>query len=706
MRTEQDVFEDLASLCVSEGFIHALATICFRDSLVGFRDELSASDLVGVRSRSRLIRSEITMLIGLAMRGPISFSIPDPDTLAKYIKQSECLLGELHRTMMPLFQENGELAGLKDLGADEFTSGRFLREAIFYGGESAYPFQYRDFAFSKYHHDSTWLRKNRGIRLETCRSICRGIVDILNDRAVKTQNEFSSETSTLLPGFMFSCDEISRNVDQPVDEIRAFVEAFCLPEDERNSAFTSMNAFNAAYAYPIVRHESDAFILLQQYGLSEALYEAPFYWMCEDESYRSTALSHRGEFAETLSAERLSTVFGPHRVFKNVEIFRSKGKILGEVDVLAIFGDRIVVVQAKSKRLTLEARKGNDGALRDDFKSAVQDAVDQSYRCAELLCDKTVTLRCRDGRHVELRTAPRTIFPVAIVSDHYPALAFQARQFLKVRATDEIVPPLVVDVFAVDAITEFLSSPLRFLSYLDLRVRHSERTLASHEHMILSYHLKRNLWFENDLDLVMFDDDVSSDLDVAMAVRREGIPGSDMPDGILTRFENTHFARILSDLEGRENPVAINLGFMLLELGEETIRKLNEGIQKLMNRFEQDGRHHDLVIGISEASTGLTVHCTGEPHQLVEPSLRGHCEFRKYMERANSWYGLSINQAGAIQIVVELAGNWKEDPAMEQEVQELVKHGPVRRMGKRKIGRNDRCPCGSGRMYKHCCLNR
>jgi uncharacterized protein YecA (UPF0149 family) len=24
----------------------------------------------------------------------------------------------------------------------------------------------------------------------------------------------------------------------------------------------------------------------------------------------------------------------------------------------------------------------------------------------------------------------------------------------------------------------------------------------------------------------------------------------------------------------------------------------------------------------------------------------------------------------------------------------------------KKVGRNDPCPCGSGRKYKHCCLNR
>ncbi len=25
---------------------------------------------------------------------------------------------------------------------------------------------------------------------------------------------------------------------------------------------------------------------------------------------------------------------------------------------------------------------------------------------------------------------------------------------------------------------------------------------------------------------------------------------------------------------------------------------------------------------------------------------------------------------------------------------------------KKKVGRNDACPCGSGRKYKHCCLRR
>ncbi|ARQ09125.1 hypothetical protein NXC12_CH01046 [Rhizobium etli] len=54
---------------------------------------------------------------------------------------------------------------------------------------------------------------------------------------------------------------------------------------------------------------------------------------------------------------------------------------------------------------------------------------------------------------------------MAIVTDHYPALAFQARQLLKYKTTEQIFTPLVIDVFALDAITEMLEMPLRLLSY-------------------------------------------------------------------------------------------------------------------------------------------------------------------------------------------------------------------------------------------------
>jgi hypothetical protein len=66
------------------------------------------------------------------------------------------------------------------------------------------------------------------------------------------------------------------------------------------------------------------------------------YWMGADSGYVQKALRHRGEFTETFAAERLKRVFGAQRVFENVEMFRLKGQPVGEIDVLALFGNRAI----------------------------------------------------------------------------------------------------------------------------------------------------------------------------------------------------------------------------------------------------------------------------------------------------------------------------------------------------------------------------
>ena len=428
-----------------------------------------------------------------------------------------------------------------------------------------------------------------------------------------------------------------------------------MPENERNTTFTSLNAFNVAHAYPVIRMGSDAYLLLQHYyGISEALYETPFYWMCEDEDYAPEAFHHRGGFTETFSADRLKHVFGANRVFQNVELIKSKKEVLSEIDVLVLFGDRAIVLQAKSKKLTLEARKGNDLQLKDDFKKAVQDAIDQVVVCAELLVDNTVKLQTKNGRPIFISKNLRTIFPVSVIADHYPSLAFQVLQSLTIRTNEQIVSPLVMDVFALDAITEMLVSPLRLLSYFNHRAQFADKLLMSHEHMILSYHLKCNLWLEKDIGLATFPDDVAADLDIAMTVRREGVPGAATPDGILTRFEGTHFSRIITQIEDKPIPATISLGLMLLELSEDTVQKINNYIDQVMSLTKKDGDLHNVVLSFPDASSGLTIHCSNLSQSEAKNALQSHCDKSGHEQNANSWFGLALWPDGSILLAGEL----------------------------------------------------
>ena len=630
MRAEQAVFDDLASLCASPGYIHALAYFCFRDNAIPFDEEITAEDTSFMFSRSRLIRTEATTLIGLMIRAPIDFTLPEAQVFSQYIEQTDSLLEELHRAIgRPMIS----LLSSGQPDPTHLSSGQFLREPIFYGAESAYPFQYRDLAPRRYRDDAAWLTHDRGIDLVVAREVNSGIAKLIDDQLPTTLHAFTNMPPadwTILPAFTVSCLELADRIQRPVESVRAILEAFAMPRNEYNDTFTCLHDFNEAYAYPLIRKGSDRFIQLHPYGISEAMYETPFYWMLDDDAYAPIALRHRGEFTEDFSADRLARVFGTHRVFQNVEIRQSKGTTLGEIDVLVMFADHAIVVQAKSKKLTLAARKGNDLQLQEDFKAAVQDAVDQAIDCAGYLGDPTVTLRCKDGRTVPLRNPPANVFPISIVADHYPALTFQARQFLRFNVSEPILPPLVIDVFGLDAMTEMLESPLRLLSYLTLRGEFGEKLLGSHEHTFLSYHLKRNLWVADDTDMLMLDDDIAADLDLAMAVRRDGMPGVRTPDGILTRYEGTRFAEIVDAIEEQSDPVAIDLGLMLLTLSEETVRTINGLADQVFRKTAADGRWRNVSLDISTASCGLTIHCSHLSHHEAEKTLMEHCKVGRY----------------------------------------------------------------------------
>ena len=297
--------------------------------------------------------------------------------------------------------------------------------------------------------------------------------------------------------------------------------------------------------------------------------------------------------------------------------------------------------------------------------------MDQCIKCAQLLNSKSVVLESRTGEKIALEEQLRAVFPITVVADHYPALAFQARQFLRAGTPDGIAAPLVTDVFALDSIAEMLESPLRFLSYIGFRARYSDKLTASHENMLLSYHLKKNLWLEPDIDMLWIQDDVSGYLDAAMYVRREGLPGANTPDGILTRFDGTLFERIIREIEDVPERPAMGLGLMLLELSEEAARAVDGFATEILKRTVADGRLHDASMYITTAATGLTFHSRTEWTQEGGRRLLSHCGLRKYVQKAERWFGVALRQDGALVFVVEVGGEWKRNLGLEKAVAKM-----------------------------------
>jgi hypothetical protein len=680
LRSEQEILDELATICQRPGFAHAIAMFCFRDNIVGYSEELKGGDYAKMFSPNRLIRTEMSTLIGLMVRNTIDWAKPSNDQMQEMLKRAEELLQELHRVLnLPGEEEFKALAEamMGDEGFNPFKAGSVLREPIFYAAESAYASQYRDFAVKKYGADDDWLNENQGFTVGDASKIVSSLLAILEKKLLEVLKKLkgkAQEEWTLLPGFQFTAEEVV--AESKVDEaiVRKVLEAFCLKD--QNPTFTSLNAFNATNAFPLLKSGEGQYTLFQYVALAESLYESPFFWMLGDKKYQPTATANRGRFVEALAAECLEKVFGAPRVFKNVDIWRSRGEKIGEIDVLVLFADRAIVLQAKSKKLTLAARHGSDPHIQEDFKAAVQDACDQAFTCAEELVTGKCSFTDEHGQAITLPKEIKQVFPVCIVSDHYPALSFQAQQFLKYKTTEKIVAPLVSDVFMLDVMTEFLDTPLRCLSYLDLRARAGDNVMSSHEITTLAYHLKRNLWL-GEYDFMQLHDDISVDVDIAMAVRRDGVDGEKTPRGILTFLEGRSLGKIIEDLNAMASPWATAAGLELLKLGSEAAGDLCTAIDRLADQATR-GKNGSSSLAFSKEKTGLTIQCNNEPTLDAVVALKQHCEVRKYGQKAASWVGLLIEPGtGKLRHCLVLDAPWKEDPELAKAAARLTAAQPV-----------------------------
>jgi hypothetical protein len=365
-------------------------------------------------------------------------------------------------------------------------------------------------------------------------------------------------------------------------------------------------------------------------------------------------------------------------------------------------------VQGKSKRLTIEARKGNDGAIKKDFSTGITDAYQQALECAQHLLRGDKRVVNKDGTPLAIPKL-KTIYLLCLVSDHYPALSFQVGEFLRPIISREIPAPFVTDLFTLDVMTEMLKSPLHLLSYMDRRTGYADRIIAGHETTILGYHLRTNLWLSSDTDGIWLHDDVASSLDAAMAVRRDGVPGDRTPPGILTLTKGSAYERLIAQIDGEPRGDLLDLGFMLLQMSSESAAKLSHGIDYATRRARETGGVHNVSIGTGK-DTGITVHSSYRSFHQGLKGLQDHVLAKKYQQRAPSWFGIGIHPDDqSLLYGYNAQFEWEKDEAMEEATQTLWKGLGVKfENGKprsQKVGRNEPCPCGSGKKFKKCHLS-
>jgi len=246
--------------------------------------------------------------------------------------------------------------------------------------------------------------------------------------------------------------------------------------------------------------------------------------------------------------------------------------------------------------------------------------------------------------------------------------------------------------------------------------------------------------FEIRKQLLEFDDVFNEQRNIIYKQRREAIEGN-LRETVLAMIEDTVNNLISNfcskdthpedwDIEGLKKQIEqvfrTKLNFNELELDgltlERLIKFITESLQKVYAQKEQsfgpenmrfleryivlqvvDSLWRDHLVAMDHLREGIGLRGYGQRDPLQEYKKEGFMMFSELIERIKEATVTNLFRV-EIKTEEELAALRPEGPeAMHLSHGEgETKRQPVRRK-KRKIGRNEPCPCGSGKKYKYCC---
>ena len=744
-RTMGQVIADIIAVTRKEGFIYALLMIIRRDTF------LMLEEYHMVNNRDVLITEEIKLLLGFWLKNESGLrSYPnDFQELSELKREILILMEELHRSFLMAEVDKLNLSGItaKEQIDEMFPLNIRIREAIFYGGDNLYDYEYKNFLYKKYKYDAAWLKENKGFICEEAAAIAESIKDIVSVKNSKVPHipvemkqmlhecgesgdEWFSdfiEYSEILAEYFISedvavrqlgikvfCDSLLQmfcvgksELDHLVGADQFLTNFSCNFGDERNEQYIGPGSFNKIEEAPMIKIDNDKYFIPITYAVFNAIYDAPFYWMNSNDKYRKKAGTNRGNAGEDIAYEILSPIFGTESTYKNIVIKDKHHKDITDIDVLCIYGNKALCVQIKSKRLTLLSKKGDWISQQNDFKLAVQNAYEQGLICKHALLDTEDKVFVNKETNKELSSLKsiNEVFILCLTTENYPALTSQVSYLLPPKADNQ--PAIAFSVFDLALIAHYLNTPYDFLYYIRQRLATYKVFFATNEIIYLGYHLLHKLWNDGTRSLVILDDEYAQCIDRNYYPQLIGVDVSDEGDRIANRWVNEEFRRLCNDISKSSSPQKTDVLFALYDLSSDCVDELF----KMMRMARERSRKNRTVVTLTMVLDGVSslrgISYTAnslEPLELFK-EMECQCKTKKYQAKADEWLSLGSNvgTTSLVDALLYIKTPWKFDSTLEWACEKYASsHSTTTFLPGKALGRNDLCYCGSGLKYKKC----
>ena len=703
------LIDDLETLTQEDGFPYTFAYLILA-ALWTSKDEMADIDW-----HTRPNHKELSLLLGLMIKHPLRLThVPTRQLVDSHIARANRLFKDLQaeHLFFPTSSTNvtppADTTPLHEkLEAYDnwMTTGRGMVEPIFYGGSGANDFQYLQMADKRYRHDRNWIRTQLGISIAEINSIARALKQLTHRQVnhLPTTAAFRDLLIHCLTALTFAPDDLP-NIQKTTME--RFLELFAVIPGTDNTAFCSIADYNVIHSKPIVRINSRRYFLPLYDNLAESVYESPYYWMLEDASYSNQALANRGNATEEIAHDLLTPVFGNENVYRGVKVRHGKNE-LTDIDVLAVSQNKAVIVQAKSKKLTITSRQGDGESLTNDFQRAVQNAYEQGLVARKALLQSIGAITGSTDRPIRLDQPIDEVYLVCLTGDHYPALATQVARYLV--KTENDPHPVAMSAFDLEVVAHYLNEAVEFIYYLRQRSTYSSYFRADSEITLLGFHLSNKLFPAEQADGFYVHSDYAQLVDLNFRVAMGHWPSTESAHRLFHQWRNELFDRIVEQVKAGSNACRMDVLFLLFDLAGDAADNITRIVESIQLKTRIDGQSHDASFPISRHSTGITF-VSIAPLLTTRERQDSKREFprlalaRKHKGRADEWLALAsiAGSEKAFDMLWYSNEPWRPDAELDDLVRSVLKPGTFLRAECRKIGRNESCPCGSGIKFKRC----
>lgn len=424
----------------------------------------------------------------------------------------------------------------------------------------------------------------------------------------------------------------------------------------------------------------------------------------------------QGDTAEKVVGRLFAKIIPKAEIYKS-NYYQSKNskKQMAENDLLVIYDDNLIVIEVKSGNYTPESALIDINSHINSLKELIEKADNQSQRFIEYL-ENNQECKIYDSNRKNKKVKKvlkkqdyDNIIKICVTLENFNELEAKAEKIKYLKLNDNTI---VISIDDLRVYADYFSSTCKFFHYLKQRRKATKlKKLELNDELDhLGLYIEYNLYYltiqaskANNLQFQGYRQQLDKYYNQLYLGNKIAVkPEKKLP---------LHIEKIIQFIEDNELHRGIQLSNFLLDLDTDSKKQFNDMINKAI---EQQKLQEKIVVFLMNGEVSILTYCHTD--RTIEDS---EVDYRK-----NTFANM---KCASIKHIVELHLYYDEDiklnelkfefleiddipSEMEKQVEEIAIIKKDMRIKKfieqnkiNKIGRNNLCPCGSGKKYKRCC---